>query len=80
MSNLALEIDDWDAFFQWVATRRAHDNPRGDFIDDTRTLLKLGRSGDYCRGRVRTGGVYAMEICDQLLREYFRWRKKHGVC
>lgn len=29
-------------FWAWVASRRAHQNPRGDFIRDTRDLLAAG--------------------------------------
>lgn len=29
-------------FWEWVCARKAHDNPRGDFIRDTRDLMKMG--------------------------------------
>ena len=29
-------------FWAWVCARRAHDNPRGDFIRDTRELVRMG--------------------------------------
>lgn len=32
-----------DPFWYWVAERRAHDNPRGDFVRDTRDLLSRDR-------------------------------------
>ena len=31
------------AFWNWVCNRQAGDNPRGDFIRDTRDLLRVGR-------------------------------------
>lgn len=31
-----------DSFWTWVCTRRAHDNPRGDFIHDARCLVDAG--------------------------------------
>ena len=33
-------------FWNWVASRRAHDNPRGDFIRDTRDRLADGNDPD----------------------------------
>ncbi|MDE0004587.1 MAG: hypothetical protein OXQ29_18005 [Rhodospirillaceae bacterium] len=33
-------------FWFWVAGRKAHDNPRGDFIYDTRDLLERGIDPD----------------------------------
>lgn len=33
-----LSSEDFAAFWQWVCTRRPHDNPRGDFIRDTRRI------------------------------------------
>ena len=30
------------AFWRWVCERKAHDNPRGDFIRDTRDLVRAG--------------------------------------
>ena len=31
-----------DPLWTWVCARRAHDNPRGDFIRDTRDLVRIG--------------------------------------
>lgn len=31
-----------ESFWSWVCSRRAHDNPRGDLIRDTRCLVGAG--------------------------------------
>ena len=41
---LERELDEplmaYDAeFFEWICARKAHDNPRGDFIKDTRAMV-----------------------------------------
>ena len=36
------------AFWEWVAERGAHDNPRGDFIRDTQHTLRAGREPQIC--------------------------------
>lgn len=33
---------DKPAFWKWVCRRKAHDNPRGHFIRDTRNLVRIG--------------------------------------
>ena len=32
-----------DEFWQWVASRKQTDNPRGDFIGDLRVILEMGK-------------------------------------
>lgn len=65
-------------FFEWVATRRAGNNPRGDFVRDTREALRVYNGPDRdakltalldaaCEG--------ACVACAQLFREYIR---RHG--
>lgn len=66
------EITDWDAFYSWVAARRANDNPRGDFIEDTRDLLRAGLTGRECRTRLLNGCPEAMAEAVKLAREYRR--------
>ena len=61
--------DDCAAFWQWVAKRNAHDNPRGDFIRDTRELVEAGidpgtRIGSACNE--------AREEHGRLLKEFQR--------
>ena len=38
MARSELDGGDHAAFWQWVCTRRPHENPRGDFIRDTRRI------------------------------------------
>ena len=38
MAGSELDPGDLAAFWQWVCTRRPHENPRGDFIRDTRRI------------------------------------------
>ena len=35
---------DLDPFWQWVAMKQARENPRGDFIRDTRVLIHVGKN------------------------------------
>lgn len=41
MTDPVLAEQDHAVFWQWVCARRAHDNPRGDFIRDTRTIRSV---------------------------------------
>lgn len=41
MTDPVLAEEDHAVFWQWVCGRRAHDNPRGDFIRDTRTIRSV---------------------------------------
>ena len=50
-------------FWLWVTRRRAGDNPRGDFIRDTRFLVSVhGPDADTLRARLYSG-------CDEARRE-----------
>ena len=56
-------------FWKWVCARRAHDNPRGDFIRDTRDLVRIGIDPG-----TREASMYweAEREYDRLRREYVR--------
>ena len=54
-------------FWNWVASKRAHENPRGDFIRDTRELLANGKDPDK---------VIYRAACSEALDEYHRFRRR----
>ena len=56
-----------DPFWQWVASRRAGENPRGDFIRDTRDFL--GAGGDP-EERIATACPEARDEYERLQRQY----------
>ena len=58
-------------FVEWVCTRRAGDNPRGDFIRDTRVVVDAGRASDEeIEGRMYSG-------CREAVDEYRRLRLQY---
>lgn len=63
-------MSDRPEFFLWVATRRAHNNPRGDFIRDTRAGLEQGVD---CAADINRG-------CDAARREYRRLLREWEKC
>ena len=64
-------------FFEWVASREAGDNPRGDFIRDTHMLLNLERSEAELRTKLRWEACSeARGECRKLETEY---RRQFGV-
>ena len=58
-------------FYEWVTTRRAGDNPRGDFIRDTRDTFKTGGES-HCAGMMGGACREAKHERDLLKREYHR--------
>ena len=59
-------------FFEWVTTRRAHDNPRGDFIRDTRDTFKHhGESG--CERLYNNNACWEAQRVGEALRR--EWEK-----
>ena len=59
-----------DDFWKWVYSRRAQDNPRGDFIRDTRVVMDAGaRSPDEA---LWGGCIEARVEHDRLWRQYAR--------
>ena len=54
-------------FFRWGATRRAHQNPRGDFIRDTRYLVENGRVEE-CAAALQSSGNPAAHAANEQLR------------
>ena len=65
-------------FYEWVTTRRAGDNPRGDFIRDTRCVFQAGeresreRGESRCESRIGGACREAKHERDLLKREYDR--------
>ena len=51
---------DLNPFWQWVAMKQARENPRGDFIRDTRVLIHVGKNP----------GSRLWSACDEARREY----------
>ena len=56
-------------FFEWVTTLRAADNPRGDFIRDTRDAFNLGGKA-YCENVMLSACPEANHERDRLWREW----------
>lgn len=59
-------------FFEWVAGKRAGDNPRGDFIRDTRRILRQGVSETDIGWKLAVAGPVAQEEYGRLESEYQR--------
>lgn len=59
-------------FIEWVCTRKAHDNPRGDFIRDTREVKACGFDDSQMEDAVLRGCKEAIDIYHQLRREFDR--------
>ena len=63
-------------FFEWVAEKRAGENPRGDFIRDTRSLLQQGYSETGIRGELA-------RACQEARSEYQKleslYRRQFGT-
>ena len=55
-----------DAFWNWVCNRRAGDDPRGEFVRDTRVLLEVGKSPGQRLG----------SACTEAIEEYIRLRTR----
>ena len=65
----AIYAADTDAFYAWVASRRAGDNPRGDFIRDTRRILEVGRRNPACD---------ILLACDEAIREHDKMMRQYA--
>lgn len=58
-------------FWQWVCKRNAYDNPRGDFIRDTREAVQMGRDpAGYLPGAVERAYEEYQKLRRQYEREY----------
>ena len=57
-------------FVQWVCRRKAHDNPRGDFIRDTRDLVRMKIPESEIEGRMQSESSEANAVYRRLRREY----------
>ena len=49
-------------FWRWVCSRHAYDNPRGDFIRETRDLVRMGIDPE----------TRIDSACNEALQEYSR--------
>ena len=56
-------------FYEWVTTRRAGDNPRGDFIRDARDVFKRGGES-HCEFMMGGACREAKDEQEKLRREY----------
>lgn len=54
-------------FWEWVASRKARDNPRGDFTHDTRDILAAGKDPEQVMIRAC---CEVKQEKDRLLKEY----------
>ena len=66
---MAEQRHDIDPYWHWVASRRAHDNPRGDFIRDTRDLLHAGGNPHV---RIVSACTEARREHELMIRQYKR--------
>ena len=60
-------------FWQWVITRRAGENPRGDFIRDTRYAFSAGLDPE--TEFFQHACKEARDECAKLLRQWRRTRR-----
>ena len=72
LTEKELQVAGQKGFWMFVYTRRAHDNPRGDFIRDTQSLVDLGKSADDIRGHLLHYG------CDRAQREFARLTRQYS--
>ena len=66
-------------FYKWVATLRAHDNPRGDYIRDTRGGLEAGLAPAEMEQAEMTGHPEAALQGRRLRRRYAREHPQESV-
>ena len=61
-------------FLVWVTKRHAHDNPRGDFIRDTREAMDW-----YANGSIDTSQFESMlhNGCDEACKQYHLLREEY---
>ena len=62
------------AFWHWVCNRKAGDNPRGDFIRDTRDLLEAGEESP--DGKLFTAST---EVIQEFIKLRVQWAAENGV-
>lgn len=68
------------AFFEWICARKAHDNPRGDFIQDTRDMVRwLKDSSDakeveFWIDRIN---LRLYQGCDSAHRQFYRLARQY---
>ena len=68
------QLPEWmpDSFWEWVASRNAGDNPRGDFIRDTRTSLAAGSDPNVW--------IASATACAEAREEFEKLRKRWESC
>ena len=57
-------------FWKWVYNRKAHDNPRGDFIRDTRDLMDMDIDPETRTQRIWQSGGEILEAYKGLQEEF----------
>lgn len=67
MSKERFENIDHVEYWNWVISRRAHNNPRGDFIKDTRDILAAGYDPNL---KIQMGSSQAQEEDEKLYRKW----------
>ena len=68
---------DTTEFWEWVVTRRVTDTPRGDFINDTRSLWKAQKGDPYEMAiAFHNGSHKARAEGFNLARQYLKQRGK----
>ena len=65
-----------DAFWRWVTRQADDDDPRGDFIRETREIRDQWKAREQegfeedCRNRMIGAGFEAQKMCDLLMLEW----------
>lgn len=76
MTGPALAEEDHAVFWQWVCDRKAHDNPRGDFIRDTRIIRSVHDPNEawweVCPNYLTGASLAAYEEYQRLVRQFNR--------
>jgi hypothetical protein len=69
------------SFTDFLLSRRVGDNPRGDFIEDTRMLIEGGRFPAFTSIEALEGWLMLNGACDEAIREGCRlWRQYQKAC
>lgn len=74
VTDPVLAEEDHAVFWQWVCDRKAHDNPRGDFIRDTRTIRSVHDPNEawweLCPNYLAGGSLAAYDEYQLLVTEF----------
>ena len=65
-------------FQAWMLARKAHDNPRGDFVEDYRDRVRSGHLGDLTpEGELGPGVVLGHASMRELRKLVREWRAQN---